>query len=367
MRAIEEHGAGARLAGGLGDAHEAPDVLVDALKAMGLENLDPAAIAPEFRVPLIRLAPSWTAAISETTLSTRRSDLRRFSWWRLERSEAPFPSDTSLSDAMERHPADAGQTYSPGTIKRIGSNLASLARGVGSDCAEDTAQRCRNQSTRAAQKRERLRGVQRDKPYLTEAQMQGMRQAIAAEVPAFMLAVRDLAIFDAASDLLASRAEITRMRLRDLDLRESTIRFLGTRTDQADRGAVFAIAQRTVASIEAWLDASGLRDLDVEDPGSLPLFVGVMNGDIIRLDRRGIPEPMNGRTVARALQRYAAGLGISGVAGHSLRRSTARALHEAGVPEDEIVRKGRWSSLDQMREYVGFTAPIQGAMNAVFG
>jgi len=38
---------------------------------------------------------------------------------------------------------------------------------------------------------------------------------------------------------------------------------------------------------------------------------------------------MNGKTVARILQRHTGPLGITGVSGHSIRRSMARALHAA--------------------------------------
>ena len=133
-----------------------------------------------------------------------------------------------------------------------------------------------------------------------------------------------------------------------------------------DRGAVFVISPRTAGSIECWLNASGIRELDEMSDSTSPIFAGIMNDGMIRLGPDGIPEPMAGRTVARSLQRYAVPLGISGVAGHSLRRSMARALYEAKVPEEEIVRKGRWSSLAQMREYVGLSAPIQGASDLIF-
>jgi len=366
MRAIEDHGTGLGMTDGHGDPNETPGALVDALKTMGLEDLDPADIAHEFRDPLVRLASSWRAAIAEATLSTRRSDLRRFSRWCVQQLEIPFVSDAGLADLVERHLADCGQTYAPGTTKRIGSNLTALARGVGSDVSAGIAQDCRARATKAAQKRRRMLGVQSQKAHITVSQMQRLREAIAAEAASSTLATRDLAVFDAACDLLASRSEIIKLCLRDLNPREGTIRFSGARADQIDRGAVFALAPRTVASIGTWLDASDLRDFDVGDAGALPLFVGVMNGGNIRFGADGTPEPMNGKTVVRALQRYAARLGISGVAGHSLRRSMARALYEAGVPEEEIVRKGRWSSLSQMREYVGLTAPIQGASDLIF-
>jgi integrase len=193
-----------------------------------------------------------------------------------------------------------------------------------------------------------------------------MRGSIAMQAASSLRAVRDLAIFDTMCDLLARRSEIKQMLGRDLDLSAGTIRISYSKTDQVGRGSIFTISPRTVASIEAWLDASELRDLDVADAGALPIFVGIMNDGKIRLAADGQPDPIDGRTVARALQRYAAPLGISGVAGHSLRRSMARALYEANVPEEEIVRKGRWSSLDQMREYVGLTAPIPGASDLIF-
>lgn len=365
MRAIDERDTGALAASGHDDGTSAPNSLVGALKTMGFEALDPDDIAIEFHDPLVRLVPAWSAAISESTLSTRRSDFRRFSRWCVARSEVPFLSDKTLAGLMERHLADAGQSFAPGTVKRIGSNLGALARGVGSDPAADAAQDFREQATRAAQKLERIRGFQHEKPHLTVSQMQSMRQAIVAEAHS-LLVMRDLAIFDTACDLLASRSDITKLRLRDLSLSGATVRFSGTRFDQIDRGTVFTISRRAVASISAWLNASGHSDFDVNDAGALPLFAGVMNDGKIRLGPYGTPEAMAGRTVARALQRYAGRLGISGVTGHSLRRSMARALYEAGVPEEEIVRNGRWSSLDQMREYVGLTAPIQGAADLVF-
>lgn len=98
----------------------------------------------------------------------------------------------------------------------------------------------------------------------------------------------------------------------------------------------------------------------------MSVFVGIMNDGKIRLGADGAPEPTNGKTVAGALHRYAARLIIFGVAGHSLRRSIARALYEVGVPKEKIVRKGRWSSLNQMRDYVGLTTPVQGVSALIF-
>jgi hypothetical protein len=53
--------------------------------------------------------------------------------------------------------------------------------------------------------------------------------------------------------------------------------------------------------------------------------------------------------VARILAGYGRAIGIDGVAGHTIRRSVARILHEQGMSEKKILELGRWSSLGQMR------------------
>lgn len=366
MREIERSDTGTGRAGRDGDAAETTDRLAEALKVMGLEALDPADITPEFRDPLIRLASSWEASIATSTLASRRCDIRRFARWCEKQGDAPLASGRSLAELMEAHVADVSQTLSAGSTQRVGSALSALAKALGSDRASRGAQERRRLAVRAAQRSAGHGGKTHQKPRLTVQEMQAMRGSIEEETLSSLRAIRDLAIFDTMCDLLARRSEIKQMLGRDLSLAARTIRIAYSKTDQSGRGAMFAISPRTAVSIEAWLDASGLRDLDKENPDTLPVFVGVMNDGKIRLGTDGAPEPMDGKTVARALQRYAKPLGISGVAGHSLRRSMARALYEAGVPEEEIVRKGRWSSLAQMREYVGLTAPIQGASDLIF-
>lgn len=366
MQATEQGAGGPRPARGHDDAPAAPEALTEALKAMGLEDLDSGGIAPEFRDPLIRLASSWETSIAPSTLASRRCDLRRFARWCRRQEDLLLASSRALSDLMEAHVMDVGQSLSPGSTQRVGSTLSALAKALDSDRASRGTQERRRLAVRAAQRSTTPAGRTHQKPRLTVPEMQAMRASIEQDAPSSLRAIRDLAIFDTMCDLLARRSEIKDMLGRDISLPACTIRIAYSKTDQVGRGAMFTLSPRTLVSIEAWLDASGLRDLDVADAGALPLFVGVMNDGKIRLGPSGIPKPLDGKTVARALQRYAARLGISGVAGHSLRRSMARALYEAGVPEEEIVRKGRWSSLSQMREYVGIATPIPGASDLVF-
>lgn len=366
MQAMDKREATAGQEDGQEEDVTALQALSQALKTMGLDVLDPADITGEFQDPLIRLASSWEASIASSTLASRRCDLRRFARWCERRGDIPLSSGRSLSEMMEAHIADVGQTLSAGSTQRVGSALSALAKALGSDRTSRGTQERRRLAVRAARRATTTVGKTHQKPRLTVQEMQAMRAIIEQEAVSSLRAIRDLAIFDTMCDLLARRSEVKQILGRDLSLAAGTIRIAYSKTDQAGHGAMFAISQRSVASIESWLNASGLRGLDEEKPGALPIFVGVMNDGKIRSGPGGAPEPMDGKTVARALQRYAEPLGISGVAGHSLRRSMARALYEAGVPEEEIVRKGRWSSLDQMRGYVGLTAPIQGASDLIF-
>jgi hypothetical protein len=74
---------------------------------------------------------------------------------------------------------------------------------------------------------------------------------------------------------------------------------------QTGRGTIFQISPRTMSSLDAWLTASGLLDLDQEDVSTLPAFVGILNNGKLRLGPNGTPEPMDGKSIAKILQRHA--------------------------------------------------------------
>jgi len=340
--------------------------LVRALESMGLESVCASSIAPAFADPLIRLAASWEDALAPSTLTARRCDLRRFARWSQERGQDLFASDAQLAGLMQDHIVEVGRMLSAGTARRVGTNLTALAKGVGSDRAARGAQERRKLAVRAATKARRRVGVVHAKPRLTVAQMQAMRNEIARGGSNPAIRARNLAMFDLMCDLMMRRSEVAGLKMRDLDLAAGTVRIAYSKTDQEGRGSVFCISERTRASLEAWILTSDLDVCPVADADALPVFPGVRKCGRVRRGADGRPAPMDGKSVARILGMAAAAVGIDGVAGHSLRRSVARALYEAGVTEDDIVAKGRWSSLDQMRAYVGLTAPIKGAASVLF-
>ena len=93
-------------------------------------------------------------------------------------------------------------------------------------------------------------------------------------------------------------------------------------------------------SLDAWLDASGIKD-----------------GPIFRhVDGRGVvaDEAMHDRTVARIVQRAAVGAGLDpkSVGGHSLRAGFATTAAKRGKSLDAIMRQTLHKSVDVARGYI---------------
>ena len=290
-------------------------------------------------------------------MRSRRTDLRRLVGWCAERGEVVLLDPARLADLMEEHLDDIGERLSPGTVTRASTNLTALAKVVGANDAARGAQERRRLSVRATRKRRSAAGFVHAKPRLSKGELARLAQAIEdAEAPPRRVA-RDRAILAVMRDVLARRSEVAGLRLRDLDLDAGTLLIAVSKTDQGGRGERFSLAVRTVAAIREWIDRSGLHEFGNEN---LPLFVGLhVSGGLLLQD--GQPDPMDGGSVARMLRRYGEAAGLAGVSGHTIRRTVARLLHERGVPEERITAMGRWSSLEQMREYVGLSAPRQGA------
>lgn len=61
---------------------------------------------------------------------------------------------------------------------------------------------------------------------------------------------------------------------------------------------MFRISNDTVASLDAWIIASGLADLALDETGTLPIFVAIMNDGAIRMGLKIAPTPMDGKTVS---------------------------------------------------------------------
>lgn len=340
--------------------------LRNALDRMGLEAVRVDDIGRPLVEPLARLAPLWEAALAPTTLRSRKTDLRRFAAWCGAKGRRMFASDEDLADLMEGHLEEIARSLSAGSIRRAGSSLTALAEGLGSDKAARGARERRRLAVRAASKSGSARGLRHQKHRLTREQILGFRQAIEEANHPPMRKSRDLAILAVMCDVLARRSEVAGFSLGDLDMEAGTIRIARSKTDQEGKGVTYALSPDTVDVLAEWLAISGLKEIGEDDAGALPLFTGVRVSGKILIGASGRPEHMDGRSIARMLGGHGRAIGISGVAGHTIRRSVARLLYEGGKPEEEIVSLGRWSDIEQMRAYVGLAAPKKGAASFVF-
>jgi integrase len=349
--------------GSIEDAGDAS--LHSSLEKIGLDGVDPYSISPLLVGPLQRLAPLWGSALSDDTLRSRRTDLRRFATWCSQAGVEAFRSDEALADLMEQHLEAVGQDYSIGTVRRVGTSLTALAEGLGSDRAARGARERRRLAVRSAAKAGAARGLRHEKHRLTLDQLTAFRQAILNAETGAVRKARDLAILSVMCDVLARRSEVSGFTLADLDLGHGTILISRSKTDQEGKGVRYALSDGTLRELERWLDVSGLDRIACDDRSRLPLFCGMRTGGKLLIGRSGVPEPLAGRSVARIMGEYGDRIGIKGVSGHTIRRTMARLLREGGTPEDEIVSLGRWSSLEQMRDYAGLCAPRKGAAASV--
>jgi hypothetical protein len=82
-------------------------------------------------------------------------------------------------------------------------------------------------------------------------------------------------------------------------------------------------------------------------------FPSIDRWDTIKLDADGGAKRMDGRSVSEMLQRRAAAAGLEGNwTGNSARRGFATVAKGEDVPDEQVMRHGRWRWVENMRMYV---------------
>lgn len=159
------------------------------------------------------------------------------------------------------------------------------------------------------------------------------------------------------------RSELVGLDVTDVKFRGEgmLITLRKSKTDQESRGRVVAVEHgvrpETCAgtALEDWLSAAGAKDG--------PLFRAVnRHGSVGR-------ERLNGRAVARILQRRARGAGLpaDNLAGHSLRSGLATAAANAGVDERHIAGRTGHINLRVLRGYVHEADPFAAGVTQRLG
>lgn len=286
--------------------------------------------AADWRAALERVADAY----AETTLAAHRRDLEAYERWCTETGRAAFPAPA------EQVAAFVEATLEHCAVRTIARRLHVIGRvHQWLDLADPTSGQVVKIAYRAAVKR-------RAKPPRQALGLSaGLRDQLLAACPETLLGLRDRAMISVGYDTLCRRSELVRLRLEDLaPLPDGSAKVLvaQSKNDPLSEGRFAYLSTRGRQDLEAWLAAAQISEG--------PIFRAVHD------DQVG-SEAMNPRIVNRTIQAAAVRAGLAPevvkqLSGHSLRVGAAQDLAVQGRSVLQIMRAGRWYSLNGMMGYV---------------
>jgi integrase len=175
--------------------------------------------------------------------------------------------------------------------------------------------------------------------------------------------LRDMALLCLASDTLARREELARVKIDEIIVRGGKAHLVipSSKTDQAGHGLLRHVSPATIAHIERWKAAAGLE--------KGPLFRAVR----FRWDRsvrpaRRVPvvsdRQLADKEVARIFKRrmVQAGLDATRISGHSTRIGSTHDLHKRGYTGTQIANSAGWATEAMVTYYCRELATEDSAM-----
>lgn len=283
----------------------------------------------------------WKAAIegfadaySPQTLASRIKDFRMFADWAAGEGLSPLPAapDTVARFLDDTMPACAVQTAQNRlqTIRWLHRMLS---------LPEPTA----DPQVKLAFRRGLRRGAR--PPRSAGPLSAEMRDRMIAACPPTMLGLRDRAMIAAGYDTLCRRSELVRLQIEDLQRLDGgggKILIRRSKMDVSGRGAFGFLSASSMALVESWLTAAGLQEgFLFRTVYGRSIGAGAMEPRIVNRTLRLAGELAG---IERAL--------LDRISAHSLRVGPAQDLLRAGRSPLEIMRAGRWTSLDGMMSYV---------------
>lgn len=341
------------------NAPDAPQqgALAATLKALGLEALVGSEIHPRLATRLAEIPEEWVATSATSTRDARRSDLRRLAKWCAGKGIAALADEAALARAVQDFLREAPEWLGAASLARAGSHLAGFLTSLGLTSEAVSAGHRRRMVVRAKNRaaRERQTEKKEGKRWLSAEELGQLEASIELAPITPAARARDRAIFVLMTQLLLRRNDIENFRLIDWDPEAGTLTIRHAKNDQEGVGVVYRLQEKARACLEEWLFVSGLGEIeDAEARAVTPIFTMLhKNGGLRR--QKGVLRPLTGRSVSRLLTNHGRRAGISGVSGHTPRRSVARLMHEAGYTDEEIQQTGRWDTVEVMRGYVGLS------------
>lgn len=176
------------------------------------------------------------------------------------------------------------------------------------------------------------------------------RDRLRAACPDTLIGLRDRAMISLGYDTLCRAFELVALRVEDIEAREdgtATIQVRRTKGALHEGRQIGFLSAAAIADVKAWTEAAGI----VRGPILRPVC------GLVVYDRAMAP-----RNVGLRLQAIAAAAGAphgaaKGLSGHSLRVGAAQDLAVGGGTLLQLMRAGRWSSLQAVARYAR-AAPV---------
>lgn len=297
--------------------------------------------------------------------NTRRAyggALGRFADWLAARGLDLGGQDAEQQDAtVAAYLADrADQGAAPATVALDSAAIGAAARD---SRARDprgpiTARTIKGLRRQAAQ--EAADGAPRGR-----GQVAGLRResveaaAVLAAADGSPAGLRDAAMLRLGSDGFLRVSELAAIQVADLELDQGDgsgrLRIRRSKTDQDGDGAVLYLGPPTVATVRAWLAASGIAEG--------PLFRRLSRAGALYRDGQAL----SARAVRDVLRQRGQAAGVGGrLSGHSLRVGSAQSLVAAGADLPALMQAGRWQDSATAAGYAAGELAGRGAVARFF-
>lgn len=371
-----------------------PDPGLAALVTFGLDALEatlPTA-DPDIVQALGAAAPLFEGAYTRESQRAKRRDLRRFATWARAEGYTPLASPAALSTALSAHWAHVqGLELGGSGLGAAGVALAQLATWAGLTAPVPGLEARRKLATRARQRTAQANAdttllarapdgtwtTEGGGARLSEEDLRALVAAIRKAALPPLQEARDLAVIGILCDTLMRASDIARLRLGDV--LDDGVYLPSSKGDRRGDGVAFRLTPQAQAQLATYLvrraraEASWRDCPDMDVPGAthapdtppplaalrrpgdtVPLFTGLHSGRF-----KSQVKPFQRSAIARMVNRHAAAAGLTPPGSHAFRRAVAARLFAAGVPEAEIARLGRWTSVADMRGYVGLRTILE--------
>jgi hypothetical protein len=308
---------------------------------------------------------AWAGSVAPNTLRAIRSDLRVVEAFQAQYDRPTLPLAPVDLSILIRERARAGITKS--TIDRLVASMVRIHELAGlPPCVDSivrwTAKENRRRDTRQVRQARglRLKGEAHD---VVDDSAQPISVASLLEsIPDDIVGLRDRALISAGYDAGLRRSEVVRIRVEHIERlpnAEASLFIPRSKTDQFGEGSRAWLSAKSVAYIDEWLAAAGIRE------GFIFRSLSYRVGRNQHLDDGAVSRILKGRLRAHLgtlcergfLNEDDSNAIIREVSSHSLRVGCDQYLFASGIDIGAIMQGLRWTNPKQPLAYARHLAP----------